>query len=230
MGWGLPGILRFLPSPALVPIDHLKATLQALPADAKILDVGAGGRRVAPQVRTFDAVAGPNVDIVGDIHAMPIADASYDCVVCTGTLEHVANPWRAIEEIYRVLRPGGIVHIDVPFIQGYHADPTDFWRFTIDGLRQLCGTFEELASGVQIGPTCGLVWIAREWANSVRDDRIVSNVCLIVVAVLTAPLRYLDYFLIRSPRSHRVASAVYFRGQKPRQTKADPSTNASGNG
>jgi SAM-dependent methyltransferase len=215
MGWGLPGILRYLPSPAVVPIDHLGATLRGLPDDARILDVGAGGRRVAPQVKTFDAIAGPNVDIVGDIHSMPIDDASFDCVVCTGTLEHVANPWRAVEEIHRVLRPGGTVHIDVPFIQGYHADPTDYWRFTIDGLRQLCGGFEEVESGVHIGPTCGLVWIVREWANSVRDDRVVSNICLITAAVLTAPLRYLDYILIHSPRSHRVASAVFYRGRKP---------------
>jgi SAM-dependent methyltransferase len=214
MGWGLPGILKYLPSPALVPVDHLAATLEGLPPDADILDVGAGGRRIAPIVKTFDAFAGPEVDIVGDIHAMPIGDASYDCVFCTGTLEHVADPWRAIGEIYRVTRPGGIVHIDVPFIQGYHADPTDYWRFTIDGLRHLCGAFEELESGVHIGPSCGLVWIAREWANSIRNDRIVSNLCLIVVAIVTAPLRYFDYWMIRSPRSHRVASAVFFRGRK----------------
>ena len=214
MGWGLPGILKYLPSPALVPVDHLAATLEGLPPDADILDVGAGGRRIAPIVKTFDAFAGPEVDIVGDIHAMPIGDASYDCVFCTGTLEHVADPWRAIGEIYRVTRPGGIVHIDVPFIQGYHADPTDYWRFTIDGLRHLCGAFEELESGVHIGPSCGLVWIAREWANSIRNDRIVSNLCLIVVAIVTAPLRYFDYWMICSPRSHRVASAVFFRGRK----------------
>ena len=215
MGWGLPGILRYLPTPALVPVDHLQATLTGLQADACILDVGAGGRRVAPHVKTFDFVAGPNVDIVGDIHDMPIGDASYDCIICTGTLEHVADPWQAVREIHRVLRPGGVVHVDVPFIQGYHADPTDYWRFTIEGLRHLCGAFDEMDSGVHIGPTCGLVWIAREWANSLRDDRIVSNICLIAVALATAPLRYLDYFMTRSPRAHRVASAVYFRGRKP---------------
>src|SRR5262245_18923873 len=142
MGWGLPGILRWLPSPTLVVKDQIRRSLDQLPADAKILDVSAGGRRIVPQVTTVDAFAGPGVDIVGDIHKLPIADNSYDCVFCTGTLEHVENPWQAVSELYRVTRPGGIVHIDVPFIQGYHADPTDYWRFTIDGLKLLCKQLE----------------------------------------------------------------------------------------
>ena len=162
MPWGLPGILRFLPSPTLVPKDHVGETLKMVMPKSRWLDVGAGGRRMAVEVSTFDLFAGEGVDYVGDIHNMPFDAAEFDGVFCTGTLEHVQDPWQAVREIHRILKPGGIVHIDVPFIQGYHADPTDFWRFTIDGLKQLCHDFEELERGVQIGPTCGLVWIARE--------------------------------------------------------------------
>jgi SAM-dependent methyltransferase len=172
-------------------------------------------------VTTFDAVEGKDIDIVGDIHAMPIPDESYDCVFCTGTLEHVADPWRAVQEIYRVTRAGGVVHVDVPFIQGFHADPNDYWRFTLEGLRLLCKPFQELESGVHIGHTCGLVWIAREWANSVRDDRIVSNLLLVMMAVITAPFRFLDHIWMRSSRSHRVASAVFFRGRRPENSSVD---------
>jgi SAM-dependent methyltransferase len=221
MGWGLPGILRYLPSPTLVPRPQIPRTLAMLPQGARILDVGAGGRRITPNIVTFDAASGPNVDVVGDIHHLPIDDDSFDCVFCTGTLEHVPNPWQAIREINRVLKPGGLVHIDVPFIQGYHADPTDYWRFTLDGLRLLCECFKELDAGVHIGPTCGLVWVAREWADSLTANRFLSNLFLIIVALATAPLKYLDYLAIRSPKNHRVASAVYFRGEKP-ASKAVP--------
>jgi SAM-dependent methyltransferase len=216
MGWGLPGILKYLPSPTVVPRPQIPRTLSMLPEGALILDVGAGGRRITPETVTFDAVAGHDIDIVGDIHAMPIDDKKYDCVFCTGTLEHVRDPWQAVCEIFRVLKPGGLVHIDVPFIQGYHADPTDYWRFTIDGLRLLCSTFEELDAGVHIGPTCGLIWIAREWADSLTNNRVVSNLLLAITAIITAPFRFLDYIVISGSRSHRVASAVYFRGRKPR--------------
>jgi SAM-dependent methyltransferase len=215
MGWGLPGILRFLPSPTVQPRNQVARTLKMLPKGASILDVGAGGRRIAPGVVTVDAVSVPGVDVVGDIHNLPIDADSFDCVFCTGTLEHVRDPWQAVREIHRVLKPGGIVHLDVPFIQGYHADPTDYWRFTLDGLRLLAGAFEEIDAGTFIGPTCALTWVAREWANSWSTNRILSNLLLIPVALLTAPFRYLDYLMIRTTRSHHVASAVYFRGRKP---------------
>jgi SAM-dependent methyltransferase len=170
---------------------------------------------LTPQVTTIDAVAAPNVDIVGDIHNLPIKDGSFDCVFCTGTLEHVRDPWQAVRELHRIVRSGGVIHIDVPFIQGYHPDPTDYWRFTLDGLRLLCQDFEELASGTYIGPTCGLIWVAREWANSWSSNPIISNLLLVPVALAAAPLKYLDYFMIRKRRSHHVASAFYYRGKKP---------------
>jgi SAM-dependent methyltransferase len=214
MGWRLPGILRFLPRPTIVPRPQIPVTLAMLPPGARILDVGAGGRRIAHGTVTLDAFAGPDVDVVGDIHDMPIPTDSFDCVFCTGTLEHVRDPAQAVREIHRVLKPGGIAHIDVPFIQGYHADPTDYWRFTLDGLRLLCRDFEELDAGVHIGPTCGLVWVAREWADSIFTNKHLSNLLLAVVAFILAPMKYLDYLMIRHPKSHRVASAVYFRGQK----------------
>src|SRR5262245_63936790 len=163
MGWTLPGVLRWLPVPTITPRQQVVRTLETLASGARIIDIGAGGRRINPQVMTFDMFPGPDVDFVGDIHCMPIENESFDCVICTGTLEHVRDPWQAVREIFGILKPGGFVHFDVPLLQGYHADPTDYWRFTLDGLKLLCQCFQEIESGVHIGPSCGLVWVLREW-------------------------------------------------------------------
>src|SRR4051812_38755402 len=119
MGWGLPGVLRLLPQPTIVVVDRVRETLASLPTTALICDVGAGGRRLREGVVTVDAVPVPGVDVVGDIHSLPFADSSIDAVFCTGTLEHVIDPKAAVGEFKRVLKAGGLVHIDVPFIQGY---------------------------------------------------------------------------------------------------------------
>lgn len=221
MGRKLPGILRYLPNPTVVTRDLVKQSLDMLPAGASILDVGAGGRRIAKEVLAFDAVAAPGVDMVGDLHNLPFEPDSFDSVFCTGTLQHVRDPWQAVRQIHRVLKPGGMVYIDVAFMQGYMPDPTDYWRFTRDGIRLLCKQFDEIDSGVHIGPTCGLVWVLREWADSCFENRYLANLALTAMAMMTAPFRYVDYVLAQRPKGHRVASAVYFRGTKRKETSSN---------
>ena len=57
-----------------------------------------------------------------DIQAMVgIADQSVGSVVSLSVLEHVVNPLRAVQEIARILRPGGLAIVSVPFFWGYHG-------------------------------------------------------------------------------------------------------------
>ena len=73
-----------------------------------------------------------------------IADGSYDVVVCTEVLEHTLQPFDAVQEIWRILRPGGILAISVPFNFRIHGPLPDCWRFTVHGLRELLAAFEVL--------------------------------------------------------------------------------------
>jgi SAM-dependent methyltransferase len=73
-----------------------------------------------------------------DVRAMPeIADAFYDCVFCGNVLEHVDDFMSALAEITRVLKPGGILVLGLPFRQPLHLEPHDYWRFTEYGIRYL---------------------------------------------------------------------------------------------
>jgi SAM-dependent methyltransferase len=92
--------------------------------------------------KTLDINPDSNPDIVGDIQDLPFKSESIDAVICNSVLEHVKNPFKAVEEINRVLRPGGKCFVYVPFIHVYHGN--DYWRFSEDGIRHLFRDFQEI--------------------------------------------------------------------------------------
>lgn len=73
---------------------------------------------------------------------LPLDDASMDAVVSDQVLEHVeGDPQQAIDETYRVLKPGGIAVHTTCFMNRYHNCPGDYWRFTPSALGLLCRNF-----------------------------------------------------------------------------------------
>ncbi len=98
-----------------------------------------------------------NVDLDGDIQRLPIADSSVDGIICIEVIEHVQRPQAAIDEMHRILRPGGKVLLTTPFLSQYHGKPgeyDDFYRFTDDGLRWL---FRDFAR-IDVSPLGGYVY------------------------------------------------------------------------
>ncbi len=94
--------------------------------------------------KIMDPVPDYHPDVVGDIHALPFGDNSQEAIICIAVLEHVENPIKAMQEIYRVLKPGGYCFISVPFLFYYHAEKgyyKDYWRFTKDAVEILAKDF-----------------------------------------------------------------------------------------
>jgi len=118
---------------------------------AYVLEVGSRLPSSAPwaQSRGFapasswmglDMQAGPGVDVVGDIHELPGSWAEkFTSVLCSEVLEHVARPWVAVPELFRVLQSGGHIIITVPFCFPVHAYPSDYYRYTDEGVKVLLG-------------------------------------------------------------------------------------------
>jgi SAM-dependent methyltransferase len=80
--------------------------------------------RADPRVGRYITVDlhAPGVDVRCDITALDFEDESFDVVVCSHVLEHVRDDRAALKELHRVLRPGGVAYIQVP----YDSDvPTD---------------------------------------------------------------------------------------------------------
>jgi SAM-dependent methyltransferase len=92
--------------------------------------------------RTYTAV---DVDAsLPIIHAgaerLPFPDSSFDVVVCFQVLEHLPSPKNAVLEFHRVLKPAGRVLASTHGVFPYHPHPTDFWRWTAEGLDALFGS------------------------------------------------------------------------------------------
>jgi SAM-dependent methyltransferase len=94
-------------------------------------------------------------DLFADVSTLPISNQSADVVICTEVLEHLANPVTCSTEIVRILKPGGIAFVSVPFMYPIHADPYDFQRFTDDGLKHLFKT----CSTMKIWPMGGFLGV-----------------------------------------------------------------------
>jgi SAM-dependent methyltransferase len=130
-----------------VPVDrvYIERFLERHGADIRgdVLEVEAslyttryGGDRVTGS-HVLDLDAGnPRATIVGDLGASDtLAAESLDCVVLTQTLQFVADAEAAIANVYRALRPGGVLLLTVPSIS--HLEPSweDLWRWTPAGLK-----------------------------------------------------------------------------------------------
>ena len=76
-------------------------------------------------------------DVFGDAPSLPIADNSVDHGLLLDVIEHLPDPDRALAELHRVIKPGGTLTLQVPFLYPLHDEPLDFHRWTSHGLRQL---------------------------------------------------------------------------------------------
>ena len=98
-----------------------------------------------------DARPGPGVDRLLALHALDLPDASVATAISTDTFEHVERFWTAIEELHRVLQPGGILILTSVMYFPIHNYPSDYWRFTPAGFRALAHRFDHVlveAAGV----------------------------------------------------------------------------------
>jgi SAM-dependent methyltransferase len=178
------------------------------------LFVGGAGIVAPKSFVNVDVTPFAGVDVVADIEQLPFADGSVSAIECDAVLEHVRNPGDAIAECLRVLRPGGLLHVVVPFCHPFHGYPGDFQRWTLDGLKALLGDFEIVNVGVRTGPTATLLVFLLEYAKVVSPKPF-RKLSYVLLGWILWPLRYLDVWLNRKPEAQMLANHIYALVRKP---------------
>jgi len=115
-----------------------------------ILDAGAGPHRYRTEIKDTGATyistdfedvfckgSPDNYDFICSLDDIPQPDNSYDVVINTQVLEHVEYPQKVINELFRVLKPGGKLILTTNQMFWVHHSPYNFYFFTRDGLRSL---------------------------------------------------------------------------------------------
>ena len=120
-------------------------------AHGRLLDLGCGRAPLlgyyASFVETVTLVdwgnsfhVNPMLDLVADLNRpLNLTSDSFDTVILSDVLEHIAEPHELMREISRVLRSdGGVLLLSVPFFYPIHEEPFDFQRYTNYALTRMC--------------------------------------------------------------------------------------------
>lgn len=185
------------------------ARYDLLSSGRRILNAGSSNTRYGSCCINVDIQAKPNVDVVCDIHELPSSLGEFDAIVCNAVLQYCQDPDKVAREFYRVLKPGGLVFVDAPWVQPFCDDTPDRLRFSEEALRSIFSQFEILETGPSIRPGSAFFMLGVHLAQRATTNKYVNYVC---AKVATAAL--LPFAWIRTTDESKAAGAFYLVGRK----------------
>lgn len=205
LGWGVDGSANT--------VFEFLLNVRSKARGGVLLDAGAGFQRYKPffedslYLAQEHPIAGglnkhiTNYDILCDVKLIPLKDNSVDCVLSTSALEHYEYPEEFFMEAFRVLKPGGILFISVPFTYPEHEVPYDFQRPTRYGLKRWYSVAGFV--NVDVKPTSSSIHASTVF---IKDAALVEGAVGIRKALKNSPLtsirilpRYIVYYLLVKP-------------------------------
>jgi len=112
--------------------------LDSAPDECVALDCGGGDRRLGdPRLFNLEYLPYDAPDLYGDGLALPFSDGSFDLILSQAVLEHVPDPQLAVDEMGRILKPGGRIYCEMAFTQPLHAVPSHYFNITPHGAAHL---------------------------------------------------------------------------------------------
>jgi len=181
-----------------------------------VLNVGSGATNIIPGIVNVDLFPFKNVDVLAAADNLPFISDSFEAACCDQVLEHVINPRGTIAELVRVVKPGGKIYVGVPFIYPWHPSPSDYARYSREGLAEMFGGCEITSSGVAFGPTSALLLCLCSWLSIVfsfgsSSLRKILNYAFFIPCF---PFKFLDLIMARLPGAEVSAAAIYVVAKK----------------
>jgi SAM-dependent methyltransferase len=199
-------------------------TAKVLVLGGSIAGVGMESFLANPKLRFVesDVSFGPRTQVILDAHQVPYADGAFDCVIAQAVLEHVLDPVKCVKEIFRVLRPGGVIYTEIPFMQQVHGGAYDFTRYSMSGHRRLLRNFKEVKSGALVGVGTAFLWSYEHLMLALFGR---SNALRLGIKAFSRVtgfwLKYIDRLTSGNKRSIDGASATFFIGTKSDRALTD---------
>lgn len=155
-----------------------------------------------------------HADIVCDSRRWPFADKAADAVVMRRVLHRSLHVAEVAREVVRVLRVGGALYVEEPFVVASYEGPDDFHRFTHLGLRGQFLDCEEMSSGIAEGVGVALASSWRQLLWSVARSPYVGFVLATIGSYTSFFWKHLDAVIGSRARAMDGAAAVYFLGRR----------------
>lgn len=194
-------------------MSFAKNYLRKITPNSTVLDVGVGDApywHIRPDLdwQGLDICQGEKVNFLTTTGAAwPIPNTCFDVVLCTQVIEHVQEPAFLASEIKRVLKPGGIVILNAPFLYPFHGMPDDQMRYTTTQLEYIFKEFDISECGILGGVGSSLATIYLNFVNY----SISSNLFLQLFKVFFLPIwllgnAFLNTFLVGLDRFDKTKS------------------------
>jgi SAM-dependent methyltransferase len=184
------GIPEHSPQSAYPYWDILVDELRANPGKL-YLDLGAGLRRTYyGNVVNAEIAGNISTDVLCVGEDLPFADASFAGVFAFSVLEHTLRPWEVAREMLRVLKPGGKLIVDYPFLQPVHGFPHNYFNATPEGHRSLfrdACDIELLVVNDGQKPIFALWWLLHHWQGGLAPEDAARFRALTVGELLARP-------------------------------------------
>ena len=202
--------------------DGLAMNYVAAHRDGLVLDCGAGYRESPyPNVINYEIVPYSSTDVLGVGERLPFADNTFDVVFSFAVLEHVTDPFTCAQEMIRVLKPGGILYAQVPFLQPYHGYPHHYYNMTQAGLANLFDqTLETEFQDIQAfgEPIFSLSWFLKSYSEGLPPKAKKKFLKMKVQDLLQDGQNYFAESWVKELPEHKkveLACTTRYLGRKP---------------